>query len=59
MTIQPLLNFIKGKLHELYPSEVQVVKLHVDDGDFVAPFRVMKTILKILCAEEIFLKYGY
>jgi hypothetical protein len=52
MTIQPLLNFIKGKLQKLHPTEVHMV-------NFVAPFRVMKTILKILCAEETFLKYGY
>jgi hypothetical protein len=36
-----------------------MVKRYVDDGNFMAPSRVMKTNLKILCAEETFLKYGY
>jgi hypothetical protein len=32
---QPLLNFIKGKLRQLHPAEVHMVKFYVDDGNFV------------------------
>eukprot|EP01040_Poterioochromonas_malhamensis_P014584 gene14584-16159_t len=48
MTIQPLLVHIKAMIQSKFPDEWFFVKFYVDDGNFIAPSKIMREIIKIL-----------
>jgi hypothetical protein len=45
MTIQPLLVHIKATIQSKFPDEWFLVKFYVDDGNFIAPSKIMREII--------------
>ena len=57
MTIQPLLVHIKATIQSKFPDEWFLVKFYVDDGNFIAPSKIMREIIKIL--QNSYETFGY
>ena len=59
MTIQPLLVHIKAMIQSKFPDEWFLVKFYVDDGNFIAPSKIMREIIKILQNSHLFNLHYY